>query len=699
MKTKLLILFVTSLLVGCSELMQLSTNESVSSNIETDYSHLLEDKGEYYLLGGDIALHKDDPNHQRMIASIIEGNSNVRSLTMLSNRYWDIHGLGVIHYNYTYNMSSEQILQVEKAIDILERTCGVQFVRKSSGGQHIYRVSMSDKNYGWSTPGEAHNSYVYLAGGEDRTGIPSIRHIIHEFMHGLGFMHEHQRPDARSYTNFYRDNLYDDYFASQFAPLPPLYYDTMGSPYDYKSIMHYGAGAFAQEGTVTLQAINGSEVGGDRLSEYDKRALQKAYGPSKLEQTTFYGNFVTSGPNNPNSRRERVVINNKSLQIFDPDGSPRLGSSELGYVSGDSIRNYYRQRENTWTFNFSEDRFIQGDFDGNGRSDLLVHSSTGLAIMSMYGLDQLKTHVYLPNGTYAGRIQLTHGEYEIIKVANFDDEVGDEILVKNRWGIGILKFDKETRRLDGSISAHYSKRFPRLGSRHYWFLGDSDEFVGFGNYDNDPSGKFEMIIQDDWGLSIVTIRNGYFYTLVTEPYGGSFSGWGWYAGQEIITSGNFDGIPGDEILVKSNWGMALLKISGNTLRCIWGRAHAELQNEMSGLCNNFEEQASLRADNSIGGASKVIDVFDLDRDGFDEILIQEGRWSSGQEPEYKYDVLHYDNRGSFSVHQNVLPYGDYVNIRSNDTSSNSTNVGIAIGFKLNKYYWYRNSFRYFFSYH
>nr|QNH72430.1 toxin candidate TRINITY_DN40100_c3_g1_i1 [Pachycerianthus maua] len=63
--------------------------------------------------------------------------------------------------------------------------------------------------------------------------------LIHEFMHALGFLHEHSRPDRGKYLllpskikkrwNFKR------------ADLRGLKWDRMGIPYDYASITHYSA--------------------------------------------------------------------------------------------------------------------------------------------------------------------------------------------------------------------------------------------------------------------------------------------------------------------------------------------------------------------------------------------------------------------------------------------------------------------------
>ncbi|KAI3420994.1 hypothetical protein GPALN_014621 [Globodera pallida] len=100
--------------------------------------------------------------------------------------------------------------------------------------------------------------------------------ITHELMHSLGFWHEHSRADRDEHIMIrwanilpgmlYCFNIYVPkcYFVlmycltgmdSQFDIVSSAIQDTLGEPYDYRSIMHYGSSAFSRNGRNTLEAV------------------------------------------------------------------------------------------------------------------------------------------------------------------------------------------------------------------------------------------------------------------------------------------------------------------------------------------------------------------------------------------------------------------------------------------------------------
>ena len=67
--------------------------------------------------------------------------------------------------------------------------------------------------------------------------------IQHEFMHALGFLHEHVRPDRDQHVDVFHDRVVDK-FKSQYAVMSTNDWAQHGSPYDYNSVMHYGSYVF-----------------------------------------------------------------------------------------------------------------------------------------------------------------------------------------------------------------------------------------------------------------------------------------------------------------------------------------------------------------------------------------------------------------------------------------------------------------------
>jgi hypothetical protein len=93
--------------------------------------------------------------------------------------------------------------------------------------------------------------------------------IQHEFLHALGFYHEHSRPDRDNYVTINLENVRDGY-EYNFAKVSSTEIDSLGSPYDYKSLMHYGEYSFSVNGQKTIDT-RGNDLGNmKKLSVKDR---------------------------------------------------------------------------------------------------------------------------------------------------------------------------------------------------------------------------------------------------------------------------------------------------------------------------------------------------------------------------------------------------------------------------------------------
>ncbi|XP_008559195.1 tolloid-like protein 1 [Microplitis demolitor] len=68
--------------------------------------------------------------------------------------------------------------------------------------------------------------------------------ILHELGHAIGFYHEHTRYDRDQYIHVFLDNVRKEN-KDKFNKMPEEFTSTLGQPYNYDSIMHYSAFAFA----------------------------------------------------------------------------------------------------------------------------------------------------------------------------------------------------------------------------------------------------------------------------------------------------------------------------------------------------------------------------------------------------------------------------------------------------------------------
>lgn len=104
---------------------------------------------------------------------------------------------------------------------------------------------------------------------------------MHEIMHTLGFFHEHTRIDRDSYIVVNTGNIVP-------RALPNFAKDetngtkaatTQGIPYDYDSVMHYGAYAYAiNANTKTITTKQTATIGQrTKLSTRDIARIKAAY--------------------------------------------------------------------------------------------------------------------------------------------------------------------------------------------------------------------------------------------------------------------------------------------------------------------------------------------------------------------------------------------------------------------------------------
>ena len=128
------------------------------------------------------------------------------------------------------------------------------------------------------------------------TGWGDLFHVTHEFFHAIGFFHEQSRPDRDGYVEIMWSHIPVNRH-SQFEIQPDS--DTLGTPYDYMSIMHYDECLFSTcasacagdlENCRTIRTLDPSyqTAIGNRLfiSAYDALDLRLVYGEGRCYYLT-----------------------------------------------------------------------------------------------------------------------------------------------------------------------------------------------------------------------------------------------------------------------------------------------------------------------------------------------------------------------------------------------------------------------------
>ena len=80
----------------------------------------------------------------------------------------------------------------------------------------------------------------------------------HQLFPFKGYLHEQSRKDRDKYVTIKTENIQSNYL-DQFDKCETC--DLQNSPYDYNSVMHYGATAFTKNGQPTIEVKNGQVIG------------------------------------------------------------------------------------------------------------------------------------------------------------------------------------------------------------------------------------------------------------------------------------------------------------------------------------------------------------------------------------------------------------------------------------------------------
>jgi len=270
----LLLCLVCAVLVGGGLAKPVNDYQSTVNNMARMYAALHpnteteinEEYGEYS--EGDIILREGEGSVE---TNPLNAVTNPNLLWPSATAYYTIQS-GV----YTAN----EVSRIEAGIADLQRLTRVN-------GRDCIRIlpRSNEANYIRVENYSGCSSYVGRVGGAQRLSlVPGCitRHgtIMHEFLHAFGFYHEQSRTDRDDHVTINWSNIqpgtesnFNKYSASQITPL--------GTPYDYGSVMHYGAYSFAVDPTIPtiIPHVPNAQIGQrDTLSRWDIERVQKLYG-------------------------------------------------------------------------------------------------------------------------------------------------------------------------------------------------------------------------------------------------------------------------------------------------------------------------------------------------------------------------------------------------------------------------------------
>lgn len=169
-----------------------------------------------------------------------------------------------------------------------------------------------------------------------------------------------------------------------------------------------------------------------------------------------------------------------------------------------------------WRYN-PDDNVVQGiaDFNGDGRTDILMTSPWGIGIFTLQGstLSPLMTQ---PSGTWFGSWRYSREDNVIEGMGDLDGDGRDDLVLSSPWGLAVLK-------LQGSTLTAVLAR-----PKGTWFGGwlydpDNDYVEQIADFNNDA--RDDLLIRSPWGIGVLTLAGDTLRSIDMAAYGYPVGAW------------------------------------------------------------------------------------------------------------------------------------------------------------------------------
>ena len=182
---------------------------------------------------------------------------------------------GVLVYTIRDRTDARTVKTWNDAVHHWEEKTNLRFRKKAAGDADFVEVHRPSTSSCTSAIGRDGGRQFIRIGSRCSTG-----NVIHEIGHAFGFHHEQSRPDRDDYVEIHDENIESLAKARNFRKMQTSQVDSMRSPYDFGSIMHYKSTAFSKNKKATITARPGKgpiRYQRDGLSASDIQQANRLY--------------------------------------------------------------------------------------------------------------------------------------------------------------------------------------------------------------------------------------------------------------------------------------------------------------------------------------------------------------------------------------------------------------------------------------
>lgn len=168
----------------------------------------------------------------------------------IKTNLWPKQGSYVnVAYDVTSTLANDKVFSnaLRDTISDYEKYTCLRFKPRTNEKQYLYIIKGNGCSSPVGTRGATRSNRISI--GE---GCQAKATIIHEVAHSLGFYHEQSRPDRDLYLKIHLENVPESW-RHNFDKHPSGEIDSLGTKFDYRSVMHYGKTAFGDQGKLTLE--------------------------------------------------------------------------------------------------------------------------------------------------------------------------------------------------------------------------------------------------------------------------------------------------------------------------------------------------------------------------------------------------------------------------------------------------------------